>query len=94
MDARYAGARTAHLVERRPGARSPRWIRFFRGADAPRALRRVAVLNLLLALACAAPAAASDVYVTNRASSNVSQYDVGAGGALAAKAAAKATAGP
>jgi YVTN family beta-propeller protein len=43
------------------------------------------VLALVLALACAGPAAASDVYVTNRLSDNVSQYDVGAGGALVPK---------
>ena len=50
------------------------------------ALPVVALLALLSALAWAAPAAASDVYVTNQFSSNVSQYDVGAGGALVAKA--------
>jgi large repetitive protein len=56
-----------------------------RVARAPKALGRVALLTLLFALACAAPAAASDVYVANWGSHNVSQYDAGADGALAAK---------
>lgn len=85
MDTPHTGMTSAHLLERPPGARSPRRSRLIRVARVPRALRRVAVLTLLFALACAAPAAASDVYVANRFSDNVSQYDVGAGGALTAK---------
>jgi hypothetical protein len=54
-------------------------------AGGARAVRRVVFLTVVLALVCAAPAAASDVYVTNALSNSVSQYDVGAGGALAAK---------
>jgi DNA-binding beta-propeller fold protein YncE len=42
-------------------------------------------LTVLVALACAAPAAASDAYVTNPASDSVSMYDVGPGGALSPK---------
>src|SRR5215211_3008898 len=51
------------------------------------------LLALAVALACAAPAAASDVYVPNFDSDDVSQYDVGAGGALAPKAAPTAPTG-
>ena len=47
--------------------------------------RHLFFLAFLFALASAAPAAASDVYVTNQTSDNVSQYDVGAGGAPRAK---------
>jgi VCBS repeat-containing protein len=53
----------------------------------------VAVVALLFALACAAPAAGSGVYVTNLDSDNVSQYDVDAGGALKAKATPTVAAG-
>jgi YVTN family beta-propeller protein len=53
----------------------------------------VALLPVALALACAAPAAANNVYVTNTSSSDVSQYDVGAGGALALKSPATVPAG-
>jgi YVTN family beta-propeller protein len=93
VDARHVGAGSARLNERAPGGRNPQWGPVRRVAHALRTLGRVALLTLLLALACAAPAAASDVYVTNTGSDNVSQYDVGAGGALAPKATPTVAAG-
>src|SRR6476660_8144550 len=62
-------------------------IRLARAARAP---RRLALLTASLALFFAAPAAASDVYATSssgisHSQSNVAQYNVGAGGKLAAK---------
>jgi DNA-binding beta-propeller fold protein YncE len=48
-------------------------------------LRRAVSLSLLLVLACAAPAAASNVYVSNSGSDSVSLFDVGPGGALSPK---------
>jgi DNA-binding beta-propeller fold protein YncE len=59
-------------------------------------LSRVAFLIVVLALAWAAPAAASDVYVANGggpSSGTVSQFDVGAAGALAPKSPATVLAG-
>ena len=54
MEARYLGARSPRLVERAPGARNPRSTLVRRLAHAPQALRHVALLALLLALAGAA----------------------------------------
>ena len=76
MDERYVAAGSPALAEEAQVARGQR-----------RLVRRAALAVVGLAtLTFAAPAAASDVYVTNQNSDNVSQYDVGAAGALAAKA--------
>ena len=60
MEAQYVGARSPRLVERAPGAGNPRSTFVRRLAHAPQALRRVALVALLLALAGAADAHAGE----------------------------------
>jgi DNA-binding beta-propeller fold protein YncE len=93
MGARYVGSGSVWLVGWGPGAGDRRWS-LVRGAARALTTRwYAALLTVVLALASVAPAAASDVYVANSGSNDVSQFDVGAGGALAPKSPATVAAG-
>jgi DNA-binding beta-propeller fold protein YncE len=93
MSARYVGAGSVWSVERGRAGRDRGWGLVGGVAHALRSVPRVALLSVVVALAWAVPAAASDVYVTNVDSGNVSQYNVGLGGLLAPKSPATVLAG-
>jgi hypothetical protein len=68
MDARYVGAGSARFAEDAQVARGPRSRLVRRAGHSPMALPYVALLTLLLALACAAPAGAATGGDAERAS--------------------------
>ena len=93
MGAGNVGTGSVWLVERGPGGRDRRR---GLGGGVARVLGnvwQVALLSVVLALVCAAPATASDVYVANVGSGTVSQFDVGFSGALSPKNPATVLAG-